>query len=395
MKQPWFAVRRDVTGLRGAALTIASFLLPLAIWSAVSYVPFVWHPVIRVTNPGGSAFLEEGMTLDRDAFANENASLAAAGKPAAAGVRANPVFLPAPHEVARAFYTAFQTPPRRAGEPWLHQSLAHSVRIIAQGFALASLVGVPLGILCGTFAFFSKLFEPFVDFVRYMPPPVFGALAVAVAVLGIDDGPKFAIIFIGTVFQMIRVVANTTHLVDPALLEAAQTLGTTRKRLVTRVILPGILPNLYNDLRILLGCAWTLLTIAELIGATTGITYFVNQQGKYRHYENVFAGIAMIGLLGLVVDKFLSVVGTRLFPWQPRPATGFFGKVWTALSTIPGRRTVARESDAVPGAVAQPGDPLTDFATHSHAAKRADSSVGSSPDLLDPQPLRSRDAATA
>jgi NitT/TauT family transport system permease protein len=158
------------------------------------------------------------------------------------------------------------------------------------------------------------------------------------------------------------VVANTTRLVDPALLEAAQTLGTTRKRLVTRIVLPSILPNLYNDLRILLGAAWTLLTIAELIGATTGITYFINQQGKYRHYENVFAGIAMIGILGLVLDKLLASVGARLFPWQPRPAAGFWGEVWGVLASVPRRRRTigaARESDAVPGAVAQPRDPRT------------------------------------
>lgn len=391
MKRSWFVVRQDITGTRSLLLTVASFLLPLVIWSVVSYVPFVWHPMIRVTNPGGSTFLEEGMTLDRVAFAAENVSLAAAGKAQAGGVRANPVFLPAPHEVARAFVTAFQTPPRRVGEPWLHQSLAHSCRIIAQGFALAALVGVPLGILCGTFAFFSKLVEPFVDFVRYMPPPVFGALAVAV--LGIDDGPKVAIIFIGTVFQMVRVVANTTRLVDPALLEAAQTLGTTRKRLVTRVILPGILPNLYNDLRILLGCAWTLLTIAELIGATTGITYFINQQGKYRHYENVFAGIAMIGLLGLVVDKLLSVLGARMFPWQPRLTTGFFGEVWSALSMIPRRRVAVSESDAVPGPVAQPRIPLERFDAASPAVAPVASSVVSSTEIT--PALRSRDAATA
>ena len=131
MRRSWFVVRQDITGTRSLLLTVGSFLLPLVIWSVVSYVPFVWHPVIRVTNPGGSTFLEEGMTLDRDAFAAENVSLAGAGKARAEGVRANPVFLPAPHEVGRAFVTAFQTPPRRAGEPWLHQSLAHSCRIIA------------------------------------------------------------------------------------------------------------------------------------------------------------------------------------------------------------------------------------------------------------------------
>jgi NitT/TauT family transport system permease protein len=346
MGESWFAIRKDVSQGRSLGLKIASFLLPLILWCAVSYVPFIWHPMMRITTAGGSGFLQQDMLVDREAFATENASLSAAGKMMAAGVRANPVFLPAPHEVVRAFWTAFTTEPRRHGELWLHESLANSLKIILIGFSLSAAVGVPLGLLCGTFGFFSRLIEPFVDFIRYMPPPVFGALMVAV--LGIEEGPKIAIIFIGTVFQMIRVVANTTRLIDPALLEAAQTLGATRRRLVTRVILPGALPNLYNDLRILLGAAWTLLTIAELIGATSGISYFINQQGKYRHYENVFAGIAMIGILGLLVDKILSVIGAKLFPWQEKSPVGLWGEIWGVLSVIPRRNGRPRDGNGSP-----------------------------------------------
>src|SRR4029079_10145600 len=106
------------------------------------------------------------------------------------------------------------------------------------------LLGVPLGILCGTFPFFSKITEPFVDFTRYMPAPAFGALAVAV--LGIYDPPKIAIIFLGTFFQQVLVIANTTRKLDTSLLEAAQTLGANRIRLLFRVIVPGISVDLYN-----------------------------------------------------------------------------------------------------------------------------------------------------
>ena len=98
--------------------------------------------------------------------------------------------------------------------------------MIFWGFLLSSLLGVPLGILCGTLPAIARLNEPFIEFFRYLPAPAFGALAVAV--LGIDDAPKVAIIFIGTFFQQVLVVANTTRRIDPALLEAAQTLGASR-----------------------------------------------------------------------------------------------------------------------------------------------------------------------
>jgi len=310
----WLAIRKELPGRRPTVLKAMAFVLPLVVWSAVSYLPFLWHPMMKVTDPGGSGFLQVGDRLPKAEFAAENSRLTAGGGRPAAGVPANPIFLPAPHEVARALYTGFTNEPVRPGEPWLHQSLGHSVRIIFWGFTLAALIGVPLGLLCGTFGLFSRLVEPFTDFIRYMPAPAFGALAVAV--LGIADAPKVAIIFIGTYFQMVLVVANTTRQFDASLIEAAQTLGARRSKLLTRVIVPGILPNLYNDLRILLGWAWTYLIVAELIGATSGISYFIQQQGKYRNYDKVFAGIIVIGVVGLVTDQVLAYLARHLFPWQ-------------------------------------------------------------------------------
>ena len=158
-------------------------------------------------------------------------------------------------------------------DPWLHQSLWISCKTIFWAFFLSAMLGIPLGILCGTFDFFSKLNEPFIDFVRYMPAPAFGVACMAI--LGINLGPKIAIIWIGTFFQMVLVVANTTRQFDPALLEAAQTLGASKRSLLLKVILPGILPNLYNDMRILLGWAWTYLIVAEVIGSQSGISEFI------------------------------------------------------------------------------------------------------------------------
>ena len=167
----------------------------------------------------------------------------------------------------------------------------------------------------------SRLTEPFIEFFRYLPAPAFGALAVAV--LGIYDAPKVAIIFIGTFFQQVLVVANTTRRLDGGLIEAAQTLGASRRQLLFKVVVPGIVVDLYTDLRILLGWAWTYLIVAELVGTTTGITYFINQQARYRNYPNVYAGIMLIGLIGLGSDLLLARLGRHLFPWQPdAPAAG-------------------------------------------------------------------------
>lgn len=295
-------------------LTVGAFLLPLSAWCAVSYLPFVWHPKVTVSDPGSVDWFQKDMQVDRAEFREENRKAAAEGRALAQGRRENPVYLPAPHQVARALVTAFKTPPQRAGDPWLHESLGHSIRIIALGFLLSAVFGVPLGILCGTFALASRLSEPFVDFIRYMPAPVFGALCVAI--LGIDDAPKVAIIFIGTFFQMVLVVANTTRSLPLPLLEAAQTLGAKQRQLLLHVVVPGVLPLLYRDMRILLGWAWTYLIVAELIGASSGISFFIYQQAKYRNYDNVYAAIVIIGLIGLGTDLFLKGLGRKFFPWE-------------------------------------------------------------------------------
>ena len=319
-RKPLLSVRDALSPRAHAAAGVLAFIVPLVLWCALSYIPFLWHPLVLVEDAGDTsvsgqyAFIAAGQRVDREVFDGRNAELSAAGRRLASGERANPIFLPAPHEVARAFYTAFTSAPERTGDFWLHESLLHSCTIILLGFLYSMLIGIPVGLLCGTFSLFSRLIEPFVDFVRYMPAPVFGALAVSV--LGLGDEPKITIIFIGTFFQAVLVVANTTRSVDFALIQAAQTLGANHRQLLLRVVVPAALPALYRDMRILLGWAWTYLVVAELIGEKSGISAFLYQQQRYRHFENVYAGIVMIGLIGLITDQVLSFLGQYLFPWE-------------------------------------------------------------------------------
>jgi len=310
----WFRVRAPLSRRARILLAFASFLLPLAIWSAVSYVPFIWHPDILISDPGDVDYFQPGMRIDRADFAAQVAQMKEAGSAPPVGTLANPVYLPSPGDVAVAFYTSFTTPPLDQDGLWLHQSLWQSIQTIFWGFVISSIIGVPLGILCGAHSGISRLVEPFVEFFRYLPAPAFGTLAVAV--LGIYAGPKIAIIVIGTLFQQILIIANTTRKADFSLVEAALTLGTKNLRLLTKVVIPSVLPDLYRDQRVLLGWAWTYLIVAELIGATTGISLFITQQSRYQHFANVYAAIAMIGILGLGTDLCLAALGRKLFPWD-------------------------------------------------------------------------------
>lgn len=266
-------VVRELSPQSKILLGFGSFLIPILIWCAVSYLPFIWHPQVQITNSGSISFLQVGSRVDKSVFYAEAQNAINTGTEPPQGNLVNPIYLPAPHQVATALVTAFTTPPAQADAPWFHQSLWHSIKIVFSAFFIASLVGIPLGILCGFSNKISQLTEPFVEFFRYLPAPAFGALAVAI--LGINDAPKIAIIVIGTLFQQILIIANTTRMVDRGLIEAGYTLGTNKAKSLFHVVIPAALPDIYRDLRVLLGWAWTYLIVSELIGTTTGITWFI------------------------------------------------------------------------------------------------------------------------
>ncbi len=313
-KQGLFVLWKNLSAGQRKVLCTLSFILPVLLWCVVSYVPFVWHPMMKISDPGAVPFFKEDMLAEKSVFVAQNQLMKRQGLKEATGIPANPVYLPAPHEVAVGLVKSFTTPPLRQDEPWLYESLLHSIRVIFWAFFLSSIIGVPLGILCGTYKSFRHLFEPFIEYFRYLPAPVFAALAVAI--LGINDGPKIAIIFIGTFFQQVLVIANTTRKMDVSLIEAAQTLGASEREIMRSVVIPAILPDLYRDMRILLGWAWTYLIVAEVVGASTGISWFINQQAKYRNFETLFAAIFIIGLIGVVSDLLLARLGKRLFHWK-------------------------------------------------------------------------------
>ena len=296
-------------------LGLGSFLIPVLIWCAVSYLPFLWHPQVQITDSGSSTFLQVESRVSRDVFYQEAQAAVDHGMAPPQGILVNPIYLPAPHEVATALVTAFTTEPAQPNSPWFHESLWHSIKLVFSAFFLSSLIGVPLGILCGFSNKISQLTEPFVEFFRYLPAPAFGALAVAI--LGINDAPKIAIIVIGTLFQQILIIANTTRLVDRSLIEAGFTLGTSKLKSLFFVVIPAALPEIYRNLRVLLGWAWTYLIVAELIGSTSGITWFITQQARYQNFDNVFAAILIIGVIGLLCDVILMKLGQRLFKWKP------------------------------------------------------------------------------
>ncbi|MBC7830576.1 MAG: ABC transporter permease, partial [Hyphomicrobium sp.] len=140
-RRKWFQVGRPLSPKTSVVFGVLSFVLPVLAWCVVSYVPFVWHPQILITEAGSVDYLQPGMRMDKAAFVQAAAEAKDQQKAEPEGVPTNPIYLPAPHEVITAFYTAFTTPPQSRDGQWLHESLWHSIQIIFWGFFISSLIG--------------------------------------------------------------------------------------------------------------------------------------------------------------------------------------------------------------------------------------------------------------
>lgn len=184
---------------------------------------------------------------------------------------------------------------------------------VSMGFLLAAMLALPLGLLAGTFRPVQIFLEPVLDFIRYMPAVAF--IPLVMLWFGIDETAKMAIIFIGTFFQMVLMMGDDVRRVAMTQIEAAQTMGANKRETVWLVIFPAAAPALLTTARVTLGWAWTYLVVAELVSANDGLGYAILKAQRFLQTDKIFAGIIVIGLIGLIQDQLLRALHRRLFPW--------------------------------------------------------------------------------
>lgn len=182
------------------------------------------------------------------------------------------------------------------------------------GFLMAAVVAVPLGIAMGAHKGVEAFLEPFVSFCRYLPASAFIPLLILWA--GIGELQKVLVIFIGSVFQIVLMVAVTVGAARKDLVEAAYTLGASNRGIVQRVLIPGAAPEIAETLRLVLGWAWTYVIVAELIGSSSGIGHMITDSQALLNTGQIIFGIIVIGLIGLVSDFAFKALNRRLFAWS-------------------------------------------------------------------------------
>ena len=185
---------------------------------------------------------------------------------------------------------------------------------VVGGFGLAAIIAVPLGVLMGAYKPVEAFFEPFVSFARYLPASAFIPLFILWA--GVGEKQKLLVIFIGSVFQIVLMVAVAVGSIRRDLVEAALTLGARDQGIVARVMVPYAAPQIAEILRLVLGWAWTYVIVAELIGSSSGIGHMIIESQALLATGQMIFGIIVIGVIGLISDFLFKAVNQKLFPWS-------------------------------------------------------------------------------
>ena len=165
----------------------------------------------------------------------------------------------------------------------------------------------------GSFKIVEAALEPVTNFVRYLP--VSALIPLLILWVGIDIEEKISVIFIGTFFQQLILIADVSRGVSQDLLDVSYTLGANRRTVVARVLIPATLPGVMDTLRVTLGWAWTYLVVAELVAANKGLGYFILNSMRGLFTDQIFLGIMVIGLLGLITDQVFKLLRNWLLPW--------------------------------------------------------------------------------
>ncbi|WP_230458990.1 ABC transporter permease [Terrilactibacillus tamarindi] len=256
----WLQPQKAISKKLYLSLSISSFILILLVWSGITYTHLV-----------------------------------------------DPLFLPTPTDIINSAVTLFT-------ELGFATDILATISRVFVGFLLALIIGLPLGVLIGTFKVVEAFFEPVISFVRYMPVSAF--IPLFILWIGVEEPEKLAVIFVGSFFSLVLMIAVEVGNVRKELLEAAYTLGSTNFGIIKSVILPAAMPGIMEITRLVLGWAWTYIIVAELIAAPSGIGHVIIESQRMIRTSNIIFGIIVIGILGLICDVVLKIVTRKLFSWN-------------------------------------------------------------------------------
>lgn len=220
-------------------------------------------------------------------------------------------FLPSPTEVIKGTLQLFI-------QYDLGRAILISSRRIGLAFLLASAVALPLGILMGAFDPIFHLFEPIMAPLRYMPISAF--IPLLILWFGIYEKQKIAFLFLGVFVYLLPVVVSAIRTVPEELVQTALTLGATRMQAIRTVLVPAALPEIFDSFRVMNAISWTYVILAEAVNPEHGLGYMVELARTHQKASWSFAGLLVIGGIGLITDQVIRTISSIMFRWREKSA---------------------------------------------------------------------------
>jgi ABC-type nitrate/sulfonate/bicarbonate transport system permease component len=218
-----------------------------------------------------------------------------------------PAYLSAPSSIAREFE-------RQLADAEYYQNISASLLRAYAGFALGSAVGIGVGLAAGLYTPVRNFFEPLVSFLYPVPKIVF--LPVFLLLFGLGHGSQIAPIFLTTFFPVFIAARDSVASLNPNYVWAGLNMGATAPTVFRRIIFPGALPQLFIGLRVGLAHSFVVLFAAELIGARSGLGFFIIDAENAVRFDRMMVGIATFGILGFFSDRLLMTVRKRALRGQ-------------------------------------------------------------------------------
>jgi NitT/TauT family transport system permease protein len=218
----------------------------------------------------------------------------------------SPLWVPAPDQIAVSLS-------RLIASGVLFSEAAISIWRVLVGFSAASIVGVWVGLLVGSFVSVRTLLLPTNTFLRYIPPTAF--ISLLIVYFGIGETYKYAVIFFGVVFFIVQMVVDVVDDIDVRHIEMGRTCNFSNPEIFRRVIVPYAMPRVLDVLRINLSAAWTFLVAAEIIGADRGLGHLIAVSQRFLRIDDLYVGILSFGVIGIVTDMTLEILSRKLFRW--------------------------------------------------------------------------------
>lgn len=253
---------------------------------------------------------------DRVAVAHGSAALTAKGTvnfTPYAGWQMEPIWLPPPEAVWHRFVEiardGYQNTPL-----WEH--LGYSLFRVLAGFFAGALLGIPLGYAMGLSSWARGWFDPIVEFMRPVPP--LALIPLIIIWFGIWERGKIVLLFLAALWIMTIAARAGVEGTRLPKVQAARSLGATRWQVLSRVIVPNSLPDIFTGARVAMGVCWGTVVAAELVAAQKGAGMMIIAASKFQQTDVVLVGIILIGMVGYAIDVLMRRTEARLVPWKGR-----------------------------------------------------------------------------